>query len=279
MFKTMRRLSLIVFLCVAVTSSSQAQGLPGVPTGTVMTEVMMDVQGSEALLYGALLGASPGSSQSISGTTSVDTSSGAFSFSLNPGSSYLGQSISDSVQGQFNPATSSYSWTGSGASGGVNWMVQGNVTPIELDLSGPKWQLEPSVQIIVGSGGLGGSLALTDQVTIYGPGQPTPALSSKVSTLSDLAGNIISQTSGLDIYDGTTGTLKDLTIPTRRYPLVLFADQITDQTPITGGPGTYTTTVTVAPEQSSLLIGLVSGLGALVYLLWSRDRQARSGAC
>jgi hypothetical protein len=244
-----------------------------------MTEVMMDVQGTEALLYGALLGANPGSSQSVSGTTSVDTSSGAFSFSLNPGSTYLGQSISDSVQGQFNPATSSYSWTGSGASGGINWMIQGTVTPIELDLSGPKWQLEPNTQIIVSSGGLGGTLALTDQVTIYGPGQPTAALSSKGSTLSDLSGNIISQTSGLDIYDGTTGTVTDLTIPTPRYPLVLFADQITDQTPIAGGAGTYTTTITGAPEPSSLLIGLVSGLGALVYLLWSRDRQARSGPC
>jgi hypothetical protein len=82
------------------------------------------------------------------------------------------------------------------------------------------------------------------------------------------------------MYDGTTGTLTDLTIPTSMFPLIRpFADETVDQSPITGGPGTYTTTITGAPEPSTLLIGLVSGLGALVYLLWMRDRQARSGRC
>jgi hypothetical protein len=103
------------------------------------------------------------------------------------------------------------------------------------------------------------------------------ALSSRTSTLSDLAGNILYQSSGLDVYDGTTGKITDLNIPKPKYPLVLFADETTDQMPITGGAGTYTTTITNTPEPSSFLIGAVSGLAVLIYVFWERDRQARCG--
>jgi hypothetical protein len=89
MFKSMRFLVIPAVVGLASSRAAQAQGLPNVPVGTVLTEAMMDVQGSEALLYGTMLGASS-TSQNLSGTTSTDLSAGSFSFSLLPGSTYLG---------------------------------------------------------------------------------------------------------------------------------------------------------------------------------------------
>lgn len=82
---------------LAGATAARAQGLPDVPTGTVLSEVLMDAEGTEAQLYGTLLGSTP-APQSLTGTSSTDISAASFSFSLNPGSTYLGQPISDSVQ-------------------------------------------------------------------------------------------------------------------------------------------------------------------------------------
>ena len=117
MCNAMRQCAITTVVCLAGATAVQAQGLPGVPTGTVLSEVMMDVQGTEAQLYGAMLGVSPLSPQSLDGTSATDVSAASFSFSLNAGSTYLGQSITDSVLGQFNATTGNYDWTGAGILG------------------------------------------------------------------------------------------------------------------------------------------------------------------
>ncbi len=48
MSNAMRRCAMAAVICLATASAARAQGLPDVPTGTVLSEVMMDVQGSEA---------------------------------------------------------------------------------------------------------------------------------------------------------------------------------------------------------------------------------------
>ncbi len=110
MSKTLRLCAIAAFIFLARSTAIQAQGLPDVPAGTVLSEVMMDVQGSEAQLYGAMLGVNPSMPQTLDGTSSTDPSTGSFSFSLNPGSTYLGESITDSITGHFNSTTDSYDW-------------------------------------------------------------------------------------------------------------------------------------------------------------------------
>jgi hypothetical protein len=118
---------------------------------------------------------------------------------------------------------------------GINWTVQGNVTPIELDITGPRWELDPQVRIFGGFGSLGSILISTDRVTVFGSGNSTPALSERTTTLTDLGGHVISQTSGLDIYDGHTGVVTNLTIPSPRFPFIkIFEDETRVQTSIKG---------------------------------------------
>jgi hypothetical protein len=267
----MRRYVLTALFCLVGATAVQAQGLPDVPAGTVLTEVMMNAQAMEAQLYGALagtLGVSLSSPQSVSGTTFADVSSGNFSFSLNPGQSCLGQAISDSVQGQFNPATGAYEWTGSGKVLGVAWQLQGDVIPNELDMLGPKWQLQPRPQFIFPGPGFLGVFSTSETVTIYGPGNPTPAFSEKTTTWLLNGQPYGTPTTGFDFYDGKTGKVTDL-IP--MVPGGMPLKQLTTvTTPITGGPGTYTTTISSVPEPSSWVLGLLGGLGMLGYAWWRR---------
>jgi hypothetical protein len=243
----------------------------GVPTGTVLSEVMMDLQSTEAQLDAAMLGVSPSSPQSLSGATSMDPSTGSFSFTLNPGSTYLGQSISDSVQGQFNSATGSYNYTATGASAlGFKWSETGSIIPVAIDLGvgEPEWQLKSYGAVytllsyppkyIYGQ---------TDQVIILGPGLTSPALSLRSSSLFDPMGNNLGISIGTDQFNPLTGRyqFQDLfqRAPKAPYRLLSFGDTTTGTTPITGGAGTYTTTISSVPEPSSWVMGLV-------YAWWTR---------
>jgi hypothetical protein len=255
-------------VCMAGATAARAQGLPDVPAGTVVSEVMMDVQGSEALMYGFVLGAVPGG-QSLSGTSSTDMAAGSFSFSLLPGSTYLGQSISDSLQGQFDPATSSYNWKGSGSSNGINWQLQGNVVPREVNDVGPVWKLPPVEQWTF-LGGLGGGLKSTEEVTVFGTGNP--ALSTRTTTWTDLSGKVLAESSGWDTYDSTTGTTTELLIP--KFSLKLLGESTTSTTPVTGGPGTYISTINSVPEPSTWVMGLLGSLGVIGYTCWTRKAAA-----
>ena len=125
MCNLMRRSAMAAVVCLASASAGRAQGLPDFPTGTVLTEVMMDVQSTEAQLYGTLLGSSL-SPQTLSGTSTTDVAAASFTFSLSPGSTYLGQAISDSVTGQYNTTDGSYDWiaTGSGHEPGLGGQRQ-----------------------------------------------------------------------------------------------------------------------------------------------------------
>jgi hypothetical protein len=261
MFRSLRRSALPAILCVFGATSARAQGLPGVPAGTVLSEVMMDVQGSEALLYGSFLGASS-TPQSLSGTSTSDPSTGSFSFSLNPGSTYLGQSISDSVHGSFDPTTYSYNWTAEGLWGGIDWQAKGNIAPALVDITGPQWKLTSIEQMNLPKLGL---FDLPDTVTILGTGKDKPALSFKTSSLLQ-KGVRQGETVGTDTYDAKTNTFefRELFKPQPGFRLVPLSYDTTGTLPFTGGAGTYTTSIS-SPEPSSLFIALLAGAGLAAF--------------
>ncbi len=268
MCDAMRRYVMAVMLCLVGATAVQAQGLPGVPTGTVLTEVMMDAQGTEAQLYGAMLGVSPSTPQTLSGTTSTDLSGGSFSFRLDLGSTYLGQSISDSVQGQFNPTNGSYDWTGMGSALGVTWTETGSITPFLTNSSGPIWGLNStgSVRTLL----YNPLFDENDQVNINGT-SPTYSLCSL--SLLDPLGDNVGTSIGRDGFNPLSGlySFQDLFQPTMTsVGLNAFSDFTSGMSPAVGGTGTYTTTISSIPEPSSWVMGLLGALGLLGYVWWSR---------
>jgi PEP-CTERM motif len=284
MSNTLRRYAIAAVVCLASATAVQAQGLPDVPTGTVLSEVMMDAQGSEAMLYGSLLGSSM-STQMLSGTSSTDISAGSFSFSLNAGSTYLGQSISDSVQGQYNAMDGSYDWTSTGSSGlGVQWMANGVLMPVENNPMGPQWQILSYEQVYT-------LLSFPpkyiyqglDTITIIGGANGKPAISIKNSNVKNPGGGAMGGSIGTDTYDPVTGMyrFRDLFTPVPLSGLqpLSFQEDTSGITPFAGGSGTYTTSISSVPEPSSLLMALI-GMGTVLGVVaWRPGRGVHGTAC
>ncbi len=275
-YRAMRYRAMAVVVCLAGTTAARAQGLPNVPTGTVLSEVMMDVQGSEAQLYGTLLGSST-TPQALSGTSSTDVSGATFSFSLNPGSTYLGQAISDVVQGHFDTTDGSYHWSGAGSSGlGVSWAVTGMITPVAAGgpIIKPNWDLKSyEVTYIRPSVPPKPVYTVTDEVFLSGPGEAVPAVSLKVASSGGLKISV-----GTDTYDPKTGTYifqDGWKLPPNLPPGLQFASSFQDVTsgvsPLAGGTGTYTTTINSVPEPSTLVLAAF-GMAAGLCVAWRRRR-------
>jgi PEP-CTERM motif len=266
MCNAMRQYMITTVVCLVGATAVQAQGLSGVPTGTVLTEVMMDVQGTEAQLYGAMLGV-PSSPQTLSGTTSTDGSAASFSLSLNPGSTYLGQPISDSVSGAFNPIDGSYDWTGTGSWGGNAWTETGSITPVLLNSSGPTWGLKSTgdVQTLL----FNPFLKELDNGTILGT---NPTFSTWSMSILDRFGNLQGLASGTDSFDPMTGryTFQTDFEATLGVVLTPFFEVTSGISPEAGGAGTYTATISALPEPSSWVMGLLGVLGVLGYAWWAR---------
>jgi hypothetical protein len=281
MSQLMRRSVMAAVLGLAGAHAARAQGLPDVPAASVLTEVMMDAQGSEAILYGNLLGVSPTSPQALSGTSSTDISSGSFTFSLNPGSTYLGQAISDSVQGQYNTATGSFDWSATGSWGsGVQWTETGNFVAAELVGGTLIWTITSKQQVKTKSGLP--LYTIPDTVTILDDRQTKPALSARTSDFDFWDGTVGGTTIGTDDFDPFTGKnkfrpykIKDLFQPKMVAPGIQelsFQQTTTGTTPFAGGSGTYTTTINSVPEPASWVMGVLGVLGLLCYTF--RPRRA-----
>jgi hypothetical protein len=193
---------------------------------------------------------------------------------LLPGSTYLGQAISDSVQGQFNPATGSFLWSATGSWGDpVDWSVQGAITPIEINPNKPTWQL-PSIETVMLRGI--GSFQNPDSVTLIGDGKTTPALSIRNSSLLDNLGRPLVQSIGTDTYDATKNVFnfKEVILPKFQVPLIPFSDETNGTTPFTGGAGTYTTTINSIPEPSAIVMFALGTVG-VVSCAWRTKKAAR----
>ncbi len=262
MSKTLRRYAIAAVVFLARSTAIQAQGLPDVPAGTVLPEVMMDAQGSEAQLYGSMFGSSP-SPQTLDGTSMTDPSTGTFSFSLLPGSTYLGEPITDNITGGFNSTTDSYAWRSMGSFGGQGWEVFGEIKPVQINAN--KWELLSYERVYT---------LLTvppkyvyqaaDRITIFGGADGKPAFSIKSSQFRNPGGAGLGLSFGRDVYNPLTGTYRfvdDFTPgPTSGLQPLAFQESTTGITPFAGGSGTYTTTIQSVPEPCSLLMALI-GMG------------------
>jgi hypothetical protein len=113
-------------------------------------------------------------------------------------------------------------------------------------------------------------------VIVLGSGNPKPAGTIKTGT-TEYLGRVVARTTGIDRHDGRTGKVTDIHTIIEGLPWRgnrPFAADTTVDTPITGGPGTYTTTISSVPEASSWVLGLLGGLGMLSYA-WASQKAAR----
>ncbi len=210
----------------------------------------------------------------------TDLATASFSFSLNPGSTYMGQSITDSVTGQYNLSDGSYDYTSTGASAlGVSWNVTGSIVVAEVDLinGNVTWTLTSTeVDHVLTSFPGKPVYRVSDTVTVFGM-IGGPFFSLKTSNSLNGRNRKIGLSFSADTYNPLTGELKfeenDLWKPFRRHPphiVELASLDVTSGTnPSAGGPGTYTTTISSIPEPSSLIMAVI-GMGTALGIAWRR---------
>lgn len=90
-------------------------------------EVMIHAQGEEAAFIAKQIGVDPSSPLNYS--SYVDPAGQSFNFSLNAGSTYLGQPFTLAESGTLNPSTQTWNLSASGLYGGSPWQVTSTLVP------------------------------------------------------------------------------------------------------------------------------------------------------
>lgn len=232
---------------IARSSSDSVSNLPPVQ---ITTEALMNAEGADAGLIGMFFGADSGSPLHF--TSFVDPKTFTFSFSLNPGSTYLGQSITESASGSFDPNTGILSATTSGTLGATTFSIT---------------DLETFTDILNGIEGSGDQTFSLDGHSIPGHENERRHV-ERVREFRDGT----SEESGY--YEDKEGHRTPFTEPDRRRPDEPDWDfgtrhggpYSTGFSPLDGGAGSFTTTVSPVPEPSTLLLigSGILGLGGFL---------------
>jgi hypothetical protein len=108
-----------LWLLLTIASPSRA-GFVGID------EIMLSAEQCDAAFLGSVFG--PGGTSPLSFTSSVNVSANTFSYTLNPGSTYLGQAISLTTTGYYDATNSIWNWSSSGSLGTTSWNNIGSET-------------------------------------------------------------------------------------------------------------------------------------------------------
>jgi hypothetical protein len=95
-------------------------------TSDEIIETMMEAEGADTLFLGQVFG--PDSSSVLHFTSNVNLSTGAFSYSLVSGQTYLGSAFSLTTTGIFNSALGEFVWTTTAQLGAQHWSGSGSGT-------------------------------------------------------------------------------------------------------------------------------------------------------
>jgi hypothetical protein len=221
-----------------------------------VTEVLMDLQGAEATFIGRTFGADD--SSPLSFTSNVDVANKRFTFTLQPGVTYLGRPITLTGVGAFNAVTGVYDLT-----------TMGTLGSSSLDGTG--------TFSVTGTGGKG-----SDRWPPTGPHYVD------YESVVDLTHAPISITEATFTIDGApqfsipVPDFYNPTVASWRWDLPgvtvdnhTFAVAATGFSPKDGGVGSFTTRVLSTPEPASLL-PFTCGILSLAGLAWMRRRSDRS---
>jgi hypothetical protein len=252
-------LAAMVATCFSFTGS-QSTRAGNLPPVAVVNEVMMEVQGAEAAYIGRTFG--PDTSSPLSFTSNVDVAAQTFSFSLNGGSTYQGNSISLSGSGALDSSTGLFDWSTTGFLGSSPLDGSGTINP-DPGIGG-RWP--PDGPIYVDWHGQG-SIGIDSQ------GHVTSSWSYQF-TINDL---IVSQGQGKDnlnlgimIGNNWNWVLDPVQVGDES-----FAIDTTGFTPPTGGSGAFTVTISSVPEPSTITLGCISMIGLTMVCRWRRNHAGR----
>lgn len=233
-----------------------------IPTDQLLPELMIEDVAHNALMLGDLFG--PDSSSPLSFTTDVNTSTLTYSYSLNLGSTYLGQSMTLSGSGTFNTAMETLYLTSSGVLGTTSWNTSGTEV-VNTTVPG-----EFTVNENLASAGKKERDAHCDDVNFN---LVTGTSSCENGYLTDKNGRMIKRSN----FTSASDHLAPLPDPSYYYMTQYeigglgYEEFTTGTTPIGGGAGSFTLTIATIPEPSSF------GLATLAVLMAGFYRRRRRG--
>jgi hypothetical protein len=213
------------------------------------TELMMGDQEANTLIIGSLFGADPTSPLKF--TSTVDTGGQSFSYSLNSGSAYEGQSISLTSIGSLNAAGTLWTLSSNGSLGSSSWSTAGTAAVV-TDPNGDTEQHQ-NYDTFDKFGNKNGDTHI-DRV-----------ISGKSSTdtgfFTDLSGNKVAKSNFTSTDTLVNGKWDVTTTPINFPSELVFPTFSTGFSPTAGGTGSFTSSF--VPEPSSLTLFVLSALGVL----------------
>jgi hypothetical protein len=211
------------------------------PLSQVLTEEMIEHEGDAAGFLGIAFG--PDGSSPLQFSSNTNFAGMSFSFNLNPGSTYLGQSISESAQGSFNPMTDVMTLSATGQYGGQAFSISGQ-DQLTFNADG-------SVSTSAGFNFYLQGVKAYDRhrVTIY----YSDGTSTDAGYYTDKDGKKIpnSDFDSVDIWGLITGNWG---YSEKGNDGLLWQVVSSGYSPINGGDGSFTATVSNTPEPASLLL-------------------------
>ena len=224
--------------------------------GALLVHTMMEQQGEELLMLGIRSGPDGGSPLNFSST--VDDAALTYSFTLDSGSTYLGQSITLTGSGVFDSVNNIYDWSASGSLGAFNWTSVGTLV---WSGQGPDPNGQSSTNQYDSDGNKISDMHDFGTVDL-GNGLSTVMIQA---TFADGSNNGQPSKEG-DAYDDDDGKMK-YNIDSSQFGFIVST---VGQSPPGGGIGSSTAFITSVPEPHPFVLISAGMIAYGIYILTTR---------
>lgn len=207
-------------------------------TSDQVVETMMEAEGVDTLYVGLIFG--PDASSILHFISNVNLSTGAFSYSLLSGQTYLGQAFSLTTTGIFNSSLNEFVWTTTAQLGTQQWSENGSLTWSGATPGEPH---DFGFTQIVPRNGVSYTVTIT--------GKRDEETSTATYMVKKADGTVVGTFDGTDFFNKKRGIWE------HTVKLTNGTANAAGVTPPGGGVGSFNVTIAPVPEPSTLaLLGL-----------------------